>query len=424
LGDRFRIADGINAIDLARLLPWLREYLDDVEDYWERGVGSKPPTKGLINHNLAVYGWDLRNTLARSADIAKHVIQSNPSRDNLVRQVPEHANEIATLWVLNTARDAAGTALAPLQAAAQLSQEGDGIETLIILIGSNNALGSILTFRVAWSGEDYMNMAENDKYTVWIPSHFRAELDRLVEQVKQIRARRVIWGNVPHVTIAPFAKGLGKKVRPGSRYYPYYAPFWFKAENFNSRRHPNLTENQARAIDSVIDQYNNAIAEVVRQGRQEQRDWYLFETVALLDRLAQRRYIEDPTSRPDWWTEYPLPSALAALKPQPTSEFYLSNAHGRQQGGLFSLDGIHPTTIGYGILAQELINVMQLAGVKFYAADGQTERSGPIQIDFDRLIREDSLISNPPAAVAATIDFVGWLDSSTGIVSQIYTSNI
>jgi hypothetical protein len=31
-----------------------------------------------------------------------------------------------------------------------------------------------------------------------------------------------------------------------------------------------------------------------------------------------------------------------------------------------TLDGIHLTTIGYGIVAQELINIMQLyAGVKF-----------------------------------------------------------
>lgn len=51
------------------------------------------------------------------------------------------------------------------------------------------------------------------------------------------------------------------------------------------------------------------------------------------------------------------------------------------------LDGIHPTTISYGIVAQEPINIMQLyAGVKFYLGDGITERTGFIGVDFERLI--------------------------------------
>jgi hypothetical protein len=37
----------------------------------------------------------------------------------------------------------------------------------------------------------------------------------------------------------------------------------------------------------------------------------------------------------------------------------------RTPGGLFALDGVHPTTIAYGLVAQELINVMQVAGVQF-----------------------------------------------------------
>jgi hypothetical protein len=251
----------------------------------------------------------------------------------------------------------------------------------------------------------------------------------MVEQVNQIRARHVIWGTIPHVTIAPFARGInksatGQKATAGSRYFPYYAPFWHDEKTFNPRRNPYLTANQARAIDSVIDQYNNYLVDVVRQGRQQGKDWYLFETVALLDRLAQRRFIEDPDARPDWWTEYPLPPALNALNPKPTSLFYNSNPQGRQQGGLISLDGIHPTTIGYGILAQEIIKVMQLAGVKFYQSNGVTERTGTIEVDFARLIKQDTLISSPPAAAAGILKSVGWLDSMTGIISQLYRSSI
>ena len=51
---------------------------------------------------------------------------------------------------------------------------------------------------------------------------------------------------------------------------------------------------------------------------------------------------------------------------------------------------------GYGLVAQEFIEVMEDAGVAFFHGDGRTPRSGPIQVDFERLIQLDSLIENPP----------------------------
>ena len=92
------------------------------------------------------------------------------------------------------------------------------------------------------------------------------------------------------------------------------------------------------------------------------------------------------------------------------------------QGGLFSLDGIHPTTIGYGIMAQELINIMQRAGVKFYQANGQP-RSGSIAIDFTRLIQLDTLISKPPQNIASVLNLMGWLDGQFNLMSSLLKSN-
>lgn len=398
----------------------LRGLLDRTEDFWERGAGSKFSSRGEINHNLAVYGWDLRNTLSRNADVCLEVLRNNPPKDNFIKQVVDHHNERAALRVLDTARDEKEQALSPLQAAQALSNEE--IETLIVFIGSNNALGSILTFKVNWSDVGYDDMDVNDQYTVWRPIHFQAELDLIVEQVKQIRARHVIWCTVPHVTIAPFARGVGEKVTPQSRYFPYYTQFWIKDEPFNPARHPHLTANEARAIDSAIDQYNDAIANAVRDGRKQGKDWYLFEMVGLLDRLATRRFFGQAQVQPDWWSPYELPPALQALKPVPDSRFFRSDARGRIQGGLFSLDGIHATTIGYGIVAQELIKLMQVAGVEFYDAQGQ-KRSGDIQIDFDRLIALDTLISQPPKLVQDMINTIGWFDSTFSFMNGLLRSN-
>jgi hypothetical protein len=435
-----KFGENIQWWEFPSFLSFVRGYLDEVEDYWERGAGLMPPNpNSKINHNLAVYGWDLRNTLSRTAQTCLEILEQNPPKDDYIRQTVEYHNERAAIRVLNSARDAQGNALTPLQAAAALSREGtvessdgDGIETLIILIGANNALGSILTFKVNWTAEGYDDMPVNDQYTVWRPIHFQAELDKVVAEVKKIRARHVIWGTVPHVTIAPFAHGVNKvveaqKILPGSRYFPFYTLPWISDDDFNPEKHPYLTARQARAIDSAIDQYNNSITEVVRAARTEGRDWYLFETAGLLDRLAYRRYLEDPNATPSWWDKvggkYELPPALQALNPVPDSYFYHSNAKGRIQGGLFSLDGIHPTTIGYGIMAQEIIKIMQLAGVKFYQSDGKTERKGEVKVDFKRLIAEDTLISNPPIALSDALEVIGSLDKNFNIFTGMITSS-
>lgn len=430
-----RFGGNVDVWDLLPALLCLRKSLDRIEDYWERGEGSRPPASQLINHNLAVYGWDLRNMLSCTADICQQVLDAGASRDNFLRQVVEHHNERAAIQVLNSARDASGRSLSPLEAAAALGAEGtletgegDGIETLIVLIGANNALGSILTFNVKWTAEGYDDMDRNDQYTVWRPIHFKAELDHLVAGIKRIRARHVIIGTVPHVTIAPFARGVETKVTPGSRYFPYYTPFWIRDQDFNPRRNPNLTGAEARAIDSAIDQYNDFITDAVQQARLEGRDWYVFETAGLLDRLAARRYLQDHSARPSWWDEvggpYPLPPELQALSPVPDSRFFVSNSTGRRvQGGLFSLDGIHPTTIGYGIMAQEFIRIMELAGVKFYGSDGNTPLSSPVKLNFDRLIALDTLISKPPRTVASVLDRLSFLDSTFNLVSRMIMSS-
>jgi len=80
------------------------------------------------------------------------------------------------------------------------------------------------------------------------------------------------------------------------------------------------------------------------------------------------------------------------------------------QGGLFSLDGVHPTTIAYGIMAQEVIDVMQRAGVPFYLGDGSTLRTGPVRVDFKRLIQRDTLIADPPRSISSDLQLIGWID--------------
>ncbi|HEX2356163.1 MAG TPA: hypothetical protein VHI50_06845, partial [Micromonosporaceae bacterium] len=227
---------------------------------------------------------------------------------------------------------------------------------------------------------------------------------------------------VPHVTIAPIARGIGDKVEVGSRYFPYYTRPWIPEARFNPEQDPHITAPMARAVDAAIDMYNDAIQNTVEQARTGSdgtaRDWYLLDIAGLLDRLASRRYIKDVNARPGWWTPYPLPARLTTLDPVPDSQFLTGNAKGgRATGGLFSLDGVHPTTIGYGIIAQEMINIVRLADVEFFHGKG-APRSDPVNVDFDGLILRDTLISRPPQNLDAGLEILGWADETVDWVKR------
>ena len=414
-----RFGAGIDWWELGLAAFTLRQHMSDVEDWWERGPGSRVPDFNEINHNLAVYGWDLRDTLDRTAQVCFDAI--GRPKDQLLMQMVENANERTALRVLNfSPTHTARNALTPLGQAAQLGAQGTGIETLIVLLGANNALATVTRLKVEWSGPGFDTLQGKTAFTVWRPTHFESELRKLAAEIHNIQARHVIWGTVPHVTIAPVARGVDRKVREGSRYFPFYTRPWIADDDFDDKRDPHITEAEARAIDSTIDQYNWSIEEVVRAARRQGKSWLLLDVAGMLDRLAARRYITSPRARPAWWRKYELPPELKALEPEPDSRFFLADNHGRRlQGGLFSLDGVHPTTIAYGLLAQEFINVMQSAGVRFFLPDGRTERTGPVRIDFNRLIRHDTLIADPPRSLRSGLQLLGWIDEKIDVFGRL-----
>ncbi len=414
-----RYGERVSWWELGPALFAVRHLMAQIEDWWERGPGSPLPNRTGTNHNLAVWGWDLRDVLARTA--TRCLSEIVEPTDALFDQVVENANQRTALKVL-PAEDGRQD-MTVLDAARELGEAGvpgsDGIETLLVWVGANNALQAVTTLKLVWSKEGFQDLGAKNTFTVWRPTHFRSELEELVGQVREIRARHVIWATVPHVTVAPVARGVGAKVRPGSRYFPYYTRPWIADRDFDRGQDPCITEAEARAVDSAIDQYNEAIEAAVRTARADGRDWRLVDVAGLLDRLAVRRYIEDPTARPSWWQKYELPPELRDLSPEPDSRFLATDGERRVAGGLFSLDGVHPTTIAYGVLAQEFINVMASAGVRFYSPNGSSEREQPVRVDFQRLLRLDTLMKDPPTSVTADLGLIGWADEALDVVSRM-----
>jgi hypothetical protein len=383
------LGDDINIVETLRLPFLLQHLVDGNEDYWEGRAAQKPPAPAGRYDNLGIYGWDVRDALSYTAQLAA-ANAALPATDSFLGVRPDHDNDIAAASVLVPF----GPPTSQLGAAAAQGEDG-GIDTLVVALGSNNALRSVVDKNPLWSSAGYDQIGTKGAYNVWRPTHFASEYAALVEAVRTIKANRVILATVPHVTIAPIAKGVnpanrGAKWREGSRYFPFYTDPWIDEEDFRPGKDRKITHQQARAIDSAIDQYNDTICAAVTTARNEGRSWFVLDLCGILDGLAERRYVTDRAAaeRNDW-QPYLLPAPIADL----TTRFFLSNATGRIQGGLFGLDGIHPTTSGYGIVAQAVLDILHSAGVATQP------------VDFAALLARDTLNSNPPALVQQLFQF-------------------
>ncbi len=412
--------------ELVKAALWLRGYMDRIEDFWEgRGtVQFEPVVTDAPYHNLAVYGADVLDVVLLNATIIDQQLTA-PVEDDLVNQLVELDNDRVWKVVLDSCGPAGATVLDAAEALGEEGPTAHGIETLVVVLGANNTLASVVGLDPRWTPDDYLDdtadarLTTKGAYNVWQPAHFDAEWALLVERLEAINARHVIIATVPQVTILPIARGVRGKVRQGSRYFPYYTRPWITDADFEVDRDPWIDTDQARGIDAAIDAYNATIIDTVRRARQAGRDWYLFDFGGLLDSLAVKRYVLDPSARPSWWEPYALPPELAALEPPLDTQFFVAGPGGRQQGGLFSLDGVHPTTSAAGLIAREVVHIMDLAGVEFPAADGSVRPPGTVDVDFGHVLTLDTLNSDPPTAIASTLSLLGWLDDKLDWVNRI-----
>ncbi len=82
------------------------------------------------------------------------------------------------------------------------------------------------------------------------------------------------------------------------------------------------------------------------------------------------------------------------LYPPVNTKYYHADTEGKlKQGGLFSLDGVHPTPIGHGIIACEFLKTMGNAGVKDLS--GKFVNSELNWLGDKGILQSDLLYTNP-----------------------------
>lgn len=360
-----RYGANLSAFEWARGLHTLADFIDEVEDYWERGRGSQP-SANVDYHNLAVWGFEVADSYNISAQLCAQAIAG--SKDNWFRP-PSEPRLRTALNVLNPARSPARSADTQLSIARRIRQEQAGIDHLVVWLGANNCLGTVVELEIRDTGPE--PPGPRSTKTLWSPEAFALEYERLEAEIAAIAATHVYVGTIPHVTIPPITRGIMDdrgRLPLDRKYFDYYTRFFILDKEFDPGRDPYLSGADAKKIDDTIDAYNAVIrAAAGRHG------WHVVDLCQMLDDLAVRRNHGNPT--------YPLPPELSDLSVR-FLEFTPSGEI--KNGGLIGLDGVHPTACGYALVAQEFIKAIR------------PHEPGIRDVDFTDARRWDTLISHPP----------------------------
>jgi hypothetical protein len=407
----------------------INQMLDEVEDYYERGPGNIAlPQAGTTPWfpNVSVAGFTIADAWLvtpewchdRIASTESEVALFSEARDGFFA-LPNRRFERTAHAVLNPSRDPRFNEFSALEWLKfhVEREDGDGVENVILWLGPNNALGTVVRLKVEDTGKaaDWQQIRtkveERNKYNLWSEEHFGEEYEELLTRVNKIltastatrKKCRVFVGTVPAVTIAPLAKGVGEPseeddpfgVLPKARYYQYYTYVLFDIDY--ARRSHRLTRDEALMIDRRIAKYNETIKSLVQKFNSANKEvnagveYVVVDIAKQLLQLAFRRNNGQPT--------YKLPEPLkkraeAMRRPEPNTIYYHADRQSVMlQGGIFSLDGVHPSAIGQGLLAHEFIKCMREAGVDV-----------PGDLDWSAIVASDSLFTNPIALMPELYD--------------------
>ena len=368
--------------------------LKRIKKYWEGGVKDLSVPRTQPYHNLAIWGLSINDSWMVNEKNSREFINQHKEKYSVFGLLPEHAKFTTARMVLNPSLTPEAELRTQLDNVEVLQNSG-GIENLIVCLGHNNVLGTIGNLDLKWSEEeDLDSFIAFRKHSIYRPEHFEREYRTLAKKVSKIGATRVFVPTIPYPTIPPILRGVNSEYSSNHLgYFDYYTRFWIWDEDFDPTKHPHLSKDEAIQIDFTVDEYNTIIRKIAREF-----GFHVVPVAKNVAGMAQRRLGGELTR------SYP-PDFIAALKRNPysahlvtennetllTTDFIrLDKETGKvNKGGIFSLDGIHPTTIGYGLMANVYRNTMEKAGVSFQKP-----------MDWAYIIEQDSLVTAPPALLA------------------------
>jgi hypothetical protein len=401
------VGDSVDVRELITKLPKLiADYLDEVEDYHERGPGAQPLAFAGHYHNLAAWGLTVNEALNLTPAMCAQQIERAEGwiRDDFLG-IPAMPMHRAAMRVFNPAAAPARMHATMIENLRALARQ-EPIDILLVWLGANDCLDAVLRLELdempaSYVGEDPIARAA---FNLTAAAQFRRDYERLGDEIAGILAdnpgrRQVYVATIPYVTIPPVTRGAG--VQHGHYFDRYH---WFFCRDEHSKA---LTRAQAQRIDARIDEFNAVIRAVARA-----HAWTVVDMGSVLAQLSvKRNACED---RPDAPLRHYLTGngltgngltgngltgngmadhPLLQLDPVPcVSQYTLAqrgDGHRRVRGGLFGLDHVHPSTVGYGLAAEAFLAHIQ-------ANNRDDALISAARIDWGAVILHDTLEQRPP----------------------------
>jgi hypothetical protein len=447
----------IQGLEWLTVLQTIEGVVNEAEDYYERGLGgAEEPYRGYASvgedkffHNVAAQGFDVADSWLVSATVCKERIRDEPGGGPSFF-VPNAAFYRTALKIVNPSLDPQYdeySQISWLEKHATDSEEG--VENLILWLGANNALGTIVGLKITPTPNDPNRRPhelthrerEDAGWTLWHPEDFEAEYSVLLNKVDEAMQRNtypdwnVFVGTVPPVTVAPLAKGVGptypitrKNAVTGEDetflYYKYYVYFPFEEDLVRRGDGLYLTFYDALHIDDCIRKYNETIRTLVeaKNAHHQGKRYHVVDLFQMFQDLALKRNAGQ--------VKYDFPEYFDSVYPKVDTRYYHADPDGRlRQGGLSTLDGVHPSGIGHGLIAYEFLKVMEQAGVVNSA-----------NLDWGAIFESDRLYSDPivlmqevyehswlaercSSSLSGRFDVLGLRASANRRVSNVSTAN-
>ena len=380
---------------------FIYQFVDELERLYEEGTKSDSACETRVYHNLAVAGFRVLDSFrVHTHYCSKHI----ENKDNFL-EFPSAPTYRIAQRVLNPGKVSHRNCWTQIDNLTYLNkcEEKGPIQNLILFLGANDCLQTVTSLELkdmeAERGEVSSDPEERrEKYNLTSTDTFEADYRKMVRQISDVISleTKVFVGTVPRVTIPPVTRGISEKEDSDSslKYYPLYGPFFADPTKVGLLE-KILTRDQVKLIDKRVDDFNETIRKVIKEVP-DKGEWHIVDICGMLDALAVKRQdlMDDPgkplqkfLKKRDMSNHHLLSDDL---KPTPSVLRFGACDNERTTGGLFSLDSIHPTTIGYGLIAEEFLSVMNTFGVT------DVDSNKNLCLDWDYIIEEDTLIQNPP----------------------------
>lgn len=407
-----KFGNGIGALEWLPIYGAISDFQDQSEDFYERGRGGLDlPMEGYghdFTDNCAVEGMRVADAWEVTPKLCRERIEADKdsSQDNIGVSIAGSSFYRAALKTLNPRLQPQydeHSAITWLEYVAK----SEGVDNAIVFLGANNALGTI--FKVKFEPNDLTpgeaktfgsriaNSGDEDKFTLWHPKAFEHDYSLLLTKINdamkdnQSKNWKVYLGTVPIVTIAAMIEGFGEErlvddpraplgqATKQFRYYQYYK-YYGVTESTAWRTEKIMAFRDALFIDKVIIEFNKIISRLADEMNSKlgRKAFVVVDISNALTDMAWKRNSGMPS--------YEYPKELHWLYPPLNTKYYGVNAKGDiVDGGIFSLDGIHPTVIGQGIIAHEFLKVMKDNG----------SASSSSNLDWKKIIGDDELRNDP-----------------------------